>query len=170
MRHLEAKFLTHSALLLALGVLFPLSFHQFGMAGRIFLPMHIPVLIAGLLVGPASGALVGALSPSLSFLLTGMPPLPLTALMIPELLSYGLLTGFLYCQLKLNLWVSLIGAMLGGRIIWVLMACLVSSPLLGIRIRPLPIALAALVAGWPGMIIQIIFIPPLVEKLKGARR
>jgi len=169
MRHLEAKFLTHSAQLLALGVLFPLAFHQFGIAGRIFLPMHIPVLIAGFLVGPASGALVGALSPFLSSLLTGMPPLPLTILMIPELLTYGLLAGLLYQKLRLNLWLSLLGAMMGGRTVWMLMACLI-SPVLGIRVRPLPLALAALATGWPGMIIQIIFIPPLVEKLRGVKR
>ena len=132
--------------------------------------MHIPVLIAGFLVGPASGALVGALSPPLSSLLTGMPPLPLTALMVPELSTYGLLSGLLYQKLRLNLWLSLLGAMLGGRIVWTLMACLVASPLLGIKARPLSVALAALAAGWPGMVIQIIFIPSLVEKLKGAKR
>ncbi len=169
MKNLEAKFLTYSALLLALGVLFPFSFHQFGIAGRIFLPMHIPVLIAGFLVGPASGALVGALSPFLSSLLTGMPPLPLTILMIPELLTYGLLAGLLYQKLRLNLWLSLLGAMVGGRAVWVLMACLVSS-VLGIRARPLPVALAALAMGWPGIVVQLIFIPPLMRKLRGVKR
>ncbi len=165
MKSFEAKSLAYSALLLALGVLFPFFFHQFGIAGRIFLPMHIPVLIAGFLVGPTSGALVGGLSPLLSSLLTGMPPLPLTALMIPELFIYGLLSGFFYRILRLNLWLSLLGAMLGGRAVWVLIACLI-SPLLGIRARPLPLALAALGTGWPGMILQLVFIPPIVRRLR----
>ncbi|RKY70366.1 MAG: ECF transporter S component, partial [Candidatus Latescibacterota bacterium] len=49
-------------------------FHQFGIAGKVFLPMHFPVIVAGLLFGPFSGLLVGLFSPVLSFLLTGMPP------------------------------------------------------------------------------------------------
>ena len=169
MKSINTKFLTHSALLLALGVLFPFFFHQYGIAGRIFLPMHIPVLIAGFLVGPASGGLVGALSPILSSLLTGMPTLPLTILMVPELLTYGILAGLLYQKLRVNLWLSLLGAMGGGRIIWTMMAVLI-SPILGIRARTLPVALAALAASWPGMIIQLIFIPSLVERVKVSRQ
>ena len=36
-----------------------MGFHAFGMAGRIFLPMHLPVLLAGFLVGPLAGVLAG---------------------------------------------------------------------------------------------------------------
>lgn len=39
--------LVASAVLVAFGVLLPLVFHLAGTAGQIFLPMHIPVLLAG---------------------------------------------------------------------------------------------------------------------------
>ena len=55
---------------LALAVLLPVGFHMLGVAGRIFLPMHIPVLLAGFLVGPYCGLIVGLIAPGLSFLLT----------------------------------------------------------------------------------------------------
>ena len=42
-----------SALLIAIGVALPQAFHAIPNAGSIFLPMHIPVLVSGFLVGPS---------------------------------------------------------------------------------------------------------------------
>ena len=70
----KIRFITHTALYLALAILLPIGFHAFGFAGRIFLPMHIPVLLAGFLVGPMAGIIVGILAPPLSHLMTSMPP------------------------------------------------------------------------------------------------
>ena len=61
-------------LFVALGIVIPIAFHAIG-AGPVFLPMHIPVLLAGFTIGPTIGCLVGAVTPILSSLLTGMPPL-----------------------------------------------------------------------------------------------
>ena len=57
--------LTYAALLIALGLLMPQVFHMIGgqQAGGMFLPMHIPVLMAGLLLGPAYGTAVGVVTP-----------------------------------------------------------------------------------------------------------
>ncbi len=55
--------------------------------------------MAGLLLGPAYGAAVGVLSPLLSALLTGMPPLTRLPFMVLELLVYGLVSGL--CAKKL---------------------------------------------------------------------
>ena len=41
-----------------LAVLFPQLFHLTGIGGTVLLPMHIPVLLAGLLVCPAIGLYV----------------------------------------------------------------------------------------------------------------
>ena len=46
------------ALFIALGILLPITFHMVGM-GKVFLPMHIPILLAGFFCGPAIGAMVG---------------------------------------------------------------------------------------------------------------
>src|SRR5512145_658584 len=73
-RDSATRFIAFSALFLALAILLPIGFHAFGLGGRVFLPMHIPVLLAGFLTGPLSGMLVGLLAPGASHLLTGMPP------------------------------------------------------------------------------------------------
>ncbi|MBQ9115423.1 MAG: ECF transporter S component, partial [Clostridia bacterium] len=60
--------LTYAAMLAAIAVLFPQLFHLTGIpgAGQMFLPMHIPVLICGLWLGPFCGGAVGAIAPLLS--------------------------------------------------------------------------------------------------------
>ena len=70
--------LTGTALLIALGVALPLVFHAVPLGGRIFLPMHLPTFVAGLILGPLSGLVVGVGSPVVSSLLTGMPVAPVT--------------------------------------------------------------------------------------------
>ena len=83
-------------LFVALAVILPVCFHWFGMAGAIFLPMHIPVLLSGMLAGPRSGFVTGLMSPALSSLLTGMPPLwPVLPVMTAELCLYGGAAGYL---------------------------------------------------------------------------
>lgn len=86
-----------SAVFVAFGMILPVMFHFVGAIGSIFLPMHIPVLMAGLFLGPVSGLTVGVMTPMLSSLLTGMPPLmPVLPLMPLELAVYGALSGYLY--------------------------------------------------------------------------
>jgi uncharacterized membrane protein len=163
--HRDAQFISLTGLLLAAAVIFPVVFHQFGIAGRIFLPMHIPIFLAGFLLGPWSGLLVGAMAPGLSALLTGMPPAALAMPMTPELAVYGMVSGLLYESGRRSPWVALIGAMMAGRLVWCLMAVLV-APLLGFEGRTLPVVAAALAVGWPGIVIQLIFVPPLVLKVR----
>ncbi len=161
---IDARFISLTGLLLATGVIFPFVFHQFGIAGRIFLPMHIPVFLAGLILGPWAGLLVGALSPGLSAMITGMPPTALAIPMTPELAVYGLISGLLFRGSRTSLYVSLVGAMIAGRIVWCLMAVAI-APLLGFPGRTLTVVLAALMVGWPGIIIQLLFVPPIVVKI-----
>ena len=67
--------LTVSGFFIALGLILPMLFHLAGGMGVVFLPMHLPVLLAGFFLGPRFGLLVGIITPLLSSLLTGMPPL-----------------------------------------------------------------------------------------------
>ena len=62
-----------TAVCIALCVVLPMAFHSIQNAGAIFCPMHIPVLLCGLLVGWPYGLLCGLAGPLLSSLLTGMP-------------------------------------------------------------------------------------------------
>lgn len=50
---MKTKKMVYSGFLAAVGVILPVIFHLFTQgAGRIFLPIHIPVLLAGFIVGP----------------------------------------------------------------------------------------------------------------------
>lgn len=68
------------------------------------------------------GALVGLILPPLRFLLFQMPPLfPTGIAMAFEMGTYGLVCGLLYGRLQQNLkgiYLSLIAAMIAGRIVW----------------------------------------------------
>ena len=61
-------------LLLAAAWVLPALAHWAGVPGRVWLPMHWPVIFAGLCYGWRSGALIGLAAPGASYLLSGMPP------------------------------------------------------------------------------------------------
>ena len=67
--------LTLSALFLALGLVLPLITGQIPQIGKMLLPMHIPVLLCGMVCGWPYGLAVGAVMPLLRGLLFGMPVL-----------------------------------------------------------------------------------------------
>lgn len=166
----KARFITHVALFLSLAVLLPIGFHAFGLGGRLFLPMHIPVLLAGLLVGPYCGLLVGLLAPSLSFMLTGMPPTYAVPLMSLELPMYGWVAGMAYYRLNLNIYVALIAAMIVGRLMFGLGLLILGT------LMELPYTAAvffssggAIVTGLPGIAVQIIIIPIILAAVKRSR-
>ena len=73
MKQSHTKNLVLTAFCIALCIVLPMAFHAIG-AGATFLPMHIPVLLCGLLCGWPFGAACGLIGPLLSSLLTGMPP------------------------------------------------------------------------------------------------
>ena len=168
--HVRARFISHVALYLALTILLPIGFHAFGIGGRIFLPMHIPVLLGGFLVGPYAGLVVGLLAPGISFLLTGMPPTYAVPLMSLELPLYGLIAGICYVKLRLNVYLALIIAMLAGRVMFG-----VGLLILGLFMK-LPYSAAtyfstggAVATGLPGILLQLILIPIIVAGIKRAR-
>jgi len=158
--------ITMSALFIALGILFPMAFHMTGGpgAGSLFLPMHIPVFLAGFLAGPTVGITVGLLTPLLSSFMTGMPPLVPTAIMMAvELPVFGLVAGLLYRKYEQSTLVSLVSAMLAGRIVYGILGAL-ALPLLGVEGVPVwaPVT-TGVVSSWPGILIQLVLIPPIVR-------
>ncbi len=163
----KARFASHTALYLALSVLLPIAFHATGMGGRVFLPMHIPVLLAGFLVGPLCGLVVGLLAPILSHLLTGMPPPYAVPLMSLELPIYGLVAGLTYYRMKLNIYVSLVAAMIVGRLMFGLglyvLAMFMELPYTAAAFFS---AGGAITAGLPGIALQLAIIPIVVAAVK----
>jgi hypothetical protein len=171
---MTTRALTTTAVLLALGVMLPIALHAVPLGGRILLPMHIPALIAGLLLGPAAGLIVGAGSPVLSLLLTGRPPVPYMLPMLFELATYGVVAGLARPRIErvlrpyLALILSLLIAMLAGRAVWMAVV-LWLAPVIGITARTATAALAAIGAGWIGMALQLAVIPAIVRAVERPR-
>jgi hypothetical protein len=161
---MKSKKIVLSSIFIAFGIVLPMIFHTVNLAGSIFLPMHTPVLVAGYLLGPGCGALVGVITPIISGLMTGMPPLvPVMPIMAFELCAYGFLTGFIFSKTQ-KVYISLIGAMIGGRLFAVVGAFFVSLTIAP-QVSPLVYVFGNLTTAIPGMLIQIIFIPILVKYL-----
>jgi hypothetical protein len=158
--------ITLAGLFIAIGLILPMAFHVLG-PGTTFLPMHIPVLMAGFSLGLPMALLVGILTPILSSLLTGMPLIfPVLPFMILELGTYAIGTSLLYRTFQWNVYVSLLATMILGRIaamgaVWVLVnytTAKLPNPWLFIT--------GAVTTGIPGIAIQLLLIPPIVIMLR----
>ena len=154
-----------AAMFTALGILLPMVFHLFGSnLGIVLLPMHIPVLLCGFIVGSQYGTLVGLIVPLLASAFTGSPPIwPIAVSMALELAAYGFFAGLL--SKKFNAFVSLIGSMLAGRIVM----GIANTILYGIAGIPFGFSgfiTAAFVTALPGIIIQLVLIPIILFALK----
>ncbi|MEG0918908.1 MAG: ECF transporter S component [Anaerovoracaceae bacterium] len=163
----STKKIVYAGLFLALGLLLPQAFHFLPVganAGKIFLPMHIPVLLAGFLAGPVVGLAVGIMSPVLSSILFGMPAVLILPAMAMELMTYGLLAGILGNKINNN-YVSLILTLIGGRIVNGIMYIILFN-LFGMKMLNAQVFFGSIAMGLPGIIIQIILIPILVKRLK----
>ena len=167
----KTRDLVLTAMFIALGVALPQAFHAVPNAGSVFLPMHIPVLVAGFAVGPVFGLAAGILTPLLSHLLFHMPPAAVLPSMLCELAMYGLATGFLSRVIKtknplVKIYCVLIGGMLCGRITYGILNALIFRA--GAYSLQAWLS-AAFITALPGIIIQLIVIPLLVLGLSKAK-
>ena len=160
-----------TAVCIALCVVLPQAFHAIPNAGSIYLPMHIPVLLCGLICGWPYGLLCGLAGPALSALITGMPPAAVLPGMMVECGVYGLTAGLLMQlvrtkRLYADLYISLVAAMLLGRV--------VSGAAKALIFSAGSYSMASWVAGsfvtaLPGIIIQLALLPSIVYALMRAR-
>ncbi|MGI6110129.1 MAG: ECF transporter S component [Eubacteriaceae bacterium] len=168
MQQSKTKNLVGTGLCLAMGVILPQLFHMVG-AGTVFLPMHIPVLICGLCFGWQYGLVCGLITPLVSSVLTGMPPLfPTGTAMMFELGAYGAVSGLLYRSLRKNLYLSLVLSMLAGRAV----SGIANTVFFGIAGKAYgfqAFLTASFVTGLPGIILQLVFVPLIVYALEKSR-
>ena len=152
-----------SAVFLAVGMVLPLFTAQIKEIGDTLLPMHIPVMLCGLICGAKYGTLVGVLLPFIRSITFGMPPIyPNAVWMAFELATYGFVIGILYARSKKRkkgyLYFCLACAMLSGRVIW----GIAKAILLGVAGKGFTLQ-AFIVGGFadavPGIILQFILIP-----------
>lgn len=168
----NTKKLTTSAVCLALCLLLPFVTGQIQQIGQMLCPMHLPVFLCAFLCGPVWAAGVGIIAPFLRYLLFSMPPVyPMGMSMAVELLVYGLVAGFVYqkgeCSVP-RIYFSLAFAMVAGRLAWGAMRFLLAG-LAGSEFSFAMFLSGALLTAWPGILLQLIAIPPIVRALENTK-
>ncbi len=173
MKRQNLRKLVLSALFLCIGMVLPFLTMQIKEIGDSLLPMHIPVMLCGVLCGWQYGALVGLMLPFLRSVCFGMPPLyPNAVWMAAELLTYGLVIGLMYKKLPKKLpylYVSLISSQLLGRIVW----AIAKTILMGASGKAFTFAMfisGGFIDALPGIILQLLLIPAMVSIFKLSRK
>jgi len=160
------------AMCIALCYVFPIAFHAVGLGGTLS-PMHIPVLLCGMICGGGAGLICGIIGPVLSSLLSGMPAAPMLVRMIPELCGYGLVAGLSMRYIRTgrnvtDVYASLVIAMIAGRILGGIATAIffmVTSGVYSIALW----ATGYFVESVPGIVTHLILVPILVFTLERAR-
>ena len=164
----QLKKLVLAALFLALAYVMPFLTGQIPQIGSMLLPMHLPVLLCGFVCGWPYALAVGLLAPLTRHLMLAMPPLMTAICMSFELAAYGALTGLFYKlfpKKTVFLYVSLILAMLGGRVV----SGLANAFFMGIAGKAYGLSAfvaASFVTALPGIILQLVAVPVLVIALQ----
>ena len=159
-----------TAACIAMCAVLPMIFHAIPNAGNIWLPMHIPVLLCGLLCGWKFGLLCGVAGPFISSILTQMPPAAYLPSMILELAAYGGISGALSDIIHTgnnlaDLEISLILSMIGGRLIY----GVANSLIFHFGNYSLKVWLtSAFLTAIPGIILQLFLIPTVIIALQRA--
>lgn len=162
---------TLCAMCIALCYVLPIAFHAVGLGG-ILSPMHIPVLLCGLVCGPISGLICGIIGPCLSSLLSGMPPMMMLVRMIPELCFYGL-AGGLMMKLRsgrtvVDVYASLAVALIAGRIAGGIASAVFYTVTTGVYSIGLWVT-SYFVEAVPGIAAHLILVPVLYATLERSR-
>ena len=164
--------LTYSALYLAIALVLPFLTGQIPQIGSMLCPMHIPALLCGFVCGWPWGMAVGFVSPLLRSVLFGMPDMfPTAVAMAFELAVYGAVSGLLYRALPkktASIYVSLIAAMVAGRLVWGAVRYLLAG-LEHSAFTPALFLAGAVTTALPGILLHIVLIPVLVMAMQKAR-
>ncbi|WP_407723890.1 ECF transporter S component [Ruminococcus sp. JL13D9] len=158
--------------LIALAVVLPQLVHlALGQPGGVqLLPMYLPVLIGGCLLGWRWAMFVGVLSPLASFALTSLMgnPMPVLArlpFMMAELAVFAVVSGLFSNKIYKNgLWAfpAVLAAQLAGRAAFLGLAFIFQS------VAPFTAEMiwSQILAGWLGLAIQLIAVPLIVIGLR----
>ena len=150
------------ALLVVVAVALPAAFHTAGLPVRWLVPMHWPVLLAGLLYGWRAGALTGALAPAVAHAASGYPLTLVLPAMTLELAVYGLVVGALRERARTSGVVAVAVAALVGRAVFIGVAWATDVG------QPFGAYLAAaVVPGLAAAAAQAALLPPLAAAIVG---
>jgi ECF transporter, substrate-specific component len=155
-----------AALLVTSAVALPAAAHALGLPVRWLLPMHWPVILAGLVYGWRSGALLGAAAPALSYALSGWPMPAVLPAMTAELALYGGVAGALTERARWSRVAATAIALVAGRGLFLPIALATgwSGPDLPAYLK------TALAPGLVAAILQCALLPPLARRWVGRAR
>ncbi|HHT96063.1 MAG TPA: ECF transporter S component [Clostridia bacterium] len=161
-----------TGMFIALGIVLPFLTGQIPEIGSMLLPMHIPIMLCGLVLGWKYGAIAGFITPLLRSLIFGMPPLyPAAIAMAFELAVYGLVIGLIFSKVKwkciYTILFSLAVSMIAGRIVWGL-AMYVLLAIGGGSFTFAMFLAGAFVNAVPGIVLQFVLIPTVMLLLNRA--
>lgn len=161
-----------SAGTVALAVLLPQLAHlALGeQAGMRFLPMYLPVLLGGCLLGWQWGLGIGLLSPLVSYLITAAAGSPMPALarlpfMMAELAVFAVICGVFSDKIAKNglmAFPAVLLAQLGGRSVFLLSAAAFS----GVSTLNAAMVWSQIQTGFAGLLIQAVLAPVIIIGLK----
>lgn len=161
-----------SVALVALAVALPQIIHlAAGFAGGVqWLPMYLPILIGGCLLGAWWGLAVGIASPIISFVITSavnnpMPALARLPFMVVELAVFAVVAGLFSKKIANNAWLAfpaVLLAQIAGRAVFMLLVLVFQS------VTPFTPALIwkQIQTGLLGMVLQAVTVPFIVMGLK----
>lgn len=151
--------------IVALAVILPQLVHlALGQAGGVeWLPMYLPVLLGGCLLGWAWGLGVGIASPIVSFVITlafgnPMPALARLPFMVAELAVFAAVSGLFSKKISANAWMAFPAVLLSqvaGRSVFMLLAVVFQS------VSPFTPELiwSQIQTGLLGMVLQAVIVP-----------
>lgn len=158
--------------LIVLAVILPQIVHlALGQPGGVqLLPMYLPVLLGGCLLGWKWALTVGILSPVVSFAITSligeaMPAIPRLPFMMAELAVFALISGLFSKKIYENgLWAfpAVILAQLAGRVVFLGMVAIFQS------VAPFTVEMiwGQICAGWIGLLIQAVLVPIIIITIR----
>jgi hypothetical protein len=160
-------------IMVAAGIILPYVVHAIGASPRVMLPMHFPVLIAGILLSPVHALIVGLVTPAISMGLTGFPTSAQVMRMMPELAAYALTTSLMLRLLpevpglskRLSrlaaIAIAIIVAMIVGRLVYVGFYCLFAGA------ESFRFFMTVLIApAIPGIVTQLILVPLIGDRIQ----
>ena len=157
-----------SAGLIAMAVILPQIVHLVAGAqgGMVWLPMYLPILIGGALLGVKWGLGVAIVSPILSFLITSaisspMPALSRLPFMIAELCVFALVSGMFSKAISKRTWMvipAMLSAIVAGRLSFLALVAIFDS------VSSLSVGLVydQILMSWPGIILSLVLVPLII--------
>ena len=156
----------------ALAVLLPQLVHLAAgsQGGMLWLPMYLPVLLGGCLLGWAWGLGVGILAPLCSFAITSlagnaMPAASRLPYMMAELAVFAAVSGLFSDKIAQNGWMAfpaVLLAQVSGRAVFLVLAAVFQ----GVSALSAAAAWSQIQAGLLGMVLQAVLVPLLAMGLR----